>query len=84
MAFFEIYHDTHSCDDFLDEFGQARIDEVTLTGQVGPNAQLLTPPYSLSDPVSPQPLIAVGTGALVGLLIAGGMAAVGAARRLKP
>ena len=63
---------------------QARIDEVTLTGQVGPDAQLLTPPYSLPDPVNPQPLIAAGTGALVGLLVAGGMAAVGAGRRAKP
>jgi uncharacterized protein involved in exopolysaccharide biosynthesis len=63
---------------------QARIDEVKLTGQVGSNAQLLTPPYSLPDPVSPQPLIAAGTGALVGLLVAGGMAAVGARRRTKP
>ncbi len=63
---------------------QARIDEVKLTGQVGSNAQLLTPPYSLPDPVSPQPLIAAGTGALVGLLVAGGMAAVGARRRMKP
>ena len=63
---------------------QARIDEVKLTGQVGSNAQLLTPPYSLPDPVSPQPLIAAGTGALVGLLVAGGMAAVGAGRWTKP
>ena len=61
---------------------QARIDEVALTGRVGPDAKL-TPPYPLPGPVSPQPLIAAGTGALVGLLIAGGAMAVGAGRRTK-
>ncbi len=63
---------------------QARIDEINLTGRSGPNAQLLTPPYVLPDPVSPQPLIAAGTGALVGLLVAGGVVAVGARRRTRP
>jgi uncharacterized protein involved in exopolysaccharide biosynthesis len=62
---------------------QARIDEVKLTGQVGPGAQLLTPPYSLPGPVDPQPLIAAGTGALVGLVMAGGVLAVGARRRIR-
>lgn len=60
---------------------QARIDEVKLTGQVEVVAPLLTPPYPLPDPANPQPLISAGTGALVGLLIAGGMAAVGAPSR---
>lgn len=59
---------------------QARIDEITLTGQAGPAAQVLTPPYSLPDPVSPQPLIATGIGALVGTLVAATMLAVGARR----
>lgn len=59
---------------------QARIDEITLTGQAGPAAQVLTPPYSLPDPVSPQPLIATGIGALVGAIVAGAMLAVGARR----
>jgi hypothetical protein len=63
---------------------QVRIDEINLTGRSGPNAQLLTPPYVLPDPVSPQPLIAAGTGALVGLLVAGGVVAVGARRRTRP
>ncbi|MGH3802223.1 MAG: hypothetical protein ACRDTD_19215, partial [Pseudonocardiaceae bacterium] len=63
---------------------QARIDEINLTGRSGPNAQLLTAPYVLPDPVSPQPLIAAGTGALVGLLVAGGVVAVGARRRTRP
>lgn len=62
---------------------QVRIDEINLTGRSGPNAQLLTPPYVLPDPVSPQPLIAAGTGALVGLLVAGGVVAVGARRRTR-
>ncbi|MDQ4011535.1 MAG: hypothetical protein M3228_12780 [Actinomycetota bacterium] len=63
---------------------QVRIDEINLTGRSGPNAQLLTPPYVLADPVSPQPLIAAGTGALVGLLVAGGVVAMGARRRTRP
>jgi capsular polysaccharide biosynthesis protein len=63
---------------------QARIDEIKLTGQVETVAQPLTPPYPLPDLVSPQPLISAGTGALVGLLIAGGMAAVGAGHLAKP
>ncbi|MDQ3762134.1 MAG: hypothetical protein M3460_10700 [Actinomycetota bacterium] len=62
---------------------QARIDEVKLTGQAGPAAQLLTPPYSLPDPVFPQPLIAASTGALVGLIVAGGLVAVSARRRTR-
>ncbi|MGH8919661.1 MAG: hypothetical protein ACRD0H_15245 [Actinomycetes bacterium] len=63
---------------------QARIDEINLTGRSGPNAQLLTQPYVLPDPVRPQPLIAAGTGALVGLLVAGGVVAAGARRRTRP
>jgi uncharacterized protein involved in exopolysaccharide biosynthesis len=59
---------------------QARIDEITLTGQSGPPAQLLTPPYSLPDPVSPRPPIAAGIGALVGAIAAGTMLAVGVRR----
>lgn len=59
---------------------QARIDEITLTGQAGPDAQVLTPPYSLPDPVSPQPLVATGIGALVGAIVAGAMLTVGARR----
>lgn len=62
---------------------QAKIDDRKLSGQAGPNAQLLTPPYSLPDPVFPQPLIAAGTGALVGVLVAGAMAAVSARRRMR-
>jgi uncharacterized protein involved in exopolysaccharide biosynthesis len=63
---------------------QARIDELNLTGQTGPDAQLLTPPYSLPDAVFPQPLIAAGTGALVGLIAAGVAVAVSARRRSRP
>lgn len=59
---------------------QARIDEVNLSGQAEATAQLLTPPYSLPDPVSPRPPIAAGIGALVGLIVAGGMLAVGSRR----
>lgn len=50
---------------------QQRIAEFGLTGQTGLNAQLLTPPYSLPDPVSPRPLLAAGIGALVGMVVAG-------------
>jgi uncharacterized protein involved in exopolysaccharide biosynthesis len=63
---------------------QARIDELKLTGQTGPDAQLLTPPYSLPDAVFPQPLIAAGTGALVGVIVAGAVVAVSARRRTRP
>jgi hypothetical protein len=59
---------------------QARLDEITLTGQAGPPAQLLTPPYSLPDPVSPRPPVAIGIGALVGAVVAGAMLTVGARR----
>lgn len=62
---------------------QAKIDDRTLNGQAGPPAQLLTPPYSLPDPVFPQPLIAAGTGLLVGVLVAGAVVAVGARRRTR-
>jgi capsular polysaccharide biosynthesis protein len=63
---------------------QARIDELNLTGQNGPDAQLLTPPYSLPDPVFPQPLIAAGTGALVGVIVAGTVVAMSVRRRTRP
>ncbi|MGH3788082.1 MAG: hypothetical protein ACRDRG_16390 [Pseudonocardiaceae bacterium] len=63
---------------------QARIDELKLTGVAGPNAQLLTPPYSMPDAVSPQPLIAAGSGALVGMIVAGGVVALATRRRTRP
>jgi hypothetical protein len=63
---------------------QAKIAERKLNGETGPDAQLLTPPYSLPDPVFPQPLIAAGTGALVGLIVAGGVVAMHARRRTRP
>jgi uncharacterized protein involved in exopolysaccharide biosynthesis len=59
---------------------QTRIDEINLTGQSGPPAQVLTPPYSLPDPVSPRPPIATGIGALVGAVVAGVMLTIGARR----
>jgi uncharacterized protein involved in exopolysaccharide biosynthesis len=68
----------------LEKAIQGRIDQVKLTGQDGPDAQLLTPPYSMPDAVFPQPLIAAGTGALVGLIVAGGVVAMGARRRTRP
>ncbi|MGH3671131.1 MAG: hypothetical protein ACRDSH_10920 [Pseudonocardiaceae bacterium] len=63
---------------------QASIDELNLTGQTGPNAQPLTQPYPLPDPVFPQPLIAAGIGALVGTIPAGAVVAPTALRRTKP
>jgi capsular polysaccharide biosynthesis protein len=65
----------------LEKALQARIDQVKLAGQQGPQAQLLTPPYPLPDPVFPQPLIAGGTGALVGVVVAGGMLALSLRRQ---
>lgn len=63
---------------------QARIDELKLTGQSGTDPQLLTPPYSLPDPVFPQPLLSAGTGALVGLIVASGVVALTVRRRTRP
>lgn len=60
---------------------QTRIDQLNLTGQTGPDAQVLTPPYALPDPVFPQPGIAAGTGALVGLVVAGVLVAIILQRR---
>ncbi len=44
-----------------------QLDTLRLTG---PPAQVLTPPYSLAEPVSPRPLFAAATGALTALLVA--------------
>jgi uncharacterized protein involved in exopolysaccharide biosynthesis len=63
---------------------QAKIDELNLSGQAGPDARLLTPPYSLPDPVFPQPLIAAGTGLLVGVIVAGAVMAMSARRWTRP
>ncbi|MFN2478883.1 MAG: hypothetical protein ABR615_06890, partial [Pseudonocardiaceae bacterium] len=65
----------------LEKAIQARIDELDLTGQQGPGAQILTPPYSLPEPVFPQPLIAAGTGALLGVIVAGVAVGVEARRQ---
>jgi uncharacterized protein involved in exopolysaccharide biosynthesis len=63
---------------------QNQIQQAKLRGEGGPPVQLLTPPYTLPDPVFPQPLIAAGTGALVGLVVAGAVIAVGVRRRTRP
>lgn len=60
---------------------QARIDELALTGQQKPDAQILTPPYAMPEPVFPQPLIAAGIGALVGVIVAGAVVGVSARRQ---
>jgi uncharacterized protein involved in exopolysaccharide biosynthesis len=64
----------------LEKALQAKIDELDLTGQQGPGAQMLTPPYALPDPVFPQPLISAGVGGLVGLIVAGAVLGVAARR----
>jgi uncharacterized protein involved in exopolysaccharide biosynthesis len=63
---------------------QNQINQAKLRGEGGPPVQLLTPPYSLPDPVFPQPLIAAGTGTLIGLVVAGVLVAVDARRRTRP
>ena len=63
---------------------QNQINQAKLRGEGGPPVQLLTPPYSLPDVVFPQPLIAAGTGALVGVLVAGAVVALGVRRQMRP
>lgn len=63
---------------------QNQINQAKLRGEGGPPVQLLTPPYSLPDVVFPQPLIAAGTGALVGVLVAGAVVAWGVRRQTRP
>jgi hypothetical protein len=59
---------------------QARINEVGLTGQAGSAAQVLTPPYTLGEPTIPRWLRGAAIGTLVGMIVAGVMLAIGAAR----
>jgi uncharacterized protein involved in exopolysaccharide biosynthesis len=63
---------------------QNQINQAKLRGEGGPPVQQLTPPYSLPDVVFPQPLIAAGTGALVGVLVAGAVVALGVRRQMRP
>ncbi|PZS34723.1 MAG: hypothetical protein DLM61_03145 [Pseudonocardiales bacterium] len=65
----------------LEKAIRARIGELDLTGQMGPAAQILTPPYAMPDPVFPQPLVAAATGALVGVLVAGAVVGINARRQ---
>lgn len=65
----------------LEKAIQGRIDELDLTGQQGPDAQVLTQPYSMPEAVFPQPLIAAGAGALVGVLVAAVVVGVSARRQ---
>ncbi len=47
-----------------------QIDSLNLAGS---QVKIVVPPYSVADAVSPQPLLAASTGALVGLVVAGGV-----------
>ncbi|MQA14210.1 MAG: hypothetical protein GEV09_08570 [Pseudonocardiaceae bacterium] len=62
---------------------QSQLDELNIASASGPNAQLLTPAYPVEDPVSPRPLFAAGTGALVGLVVAAGAVALVARRWIR-
>jgi uncharacterized protein involved in exopolysaccharide biosynthesis len=55
---------------------QNNIQAVRLTGQTGSDVQLLTLPYSLPDPVSPQPSTTIGIGALIGAIFAAAVIAL--------
>lgn len=59
---------------------QAQINEAGLNGQAGSAAQVLTPPYVLPEPTIPRWVTAGGMGALVGIIVAGVMLAIGAMR----
>lgn len=62
---------------------QTQLDDLKITSASGLTAQLLTPAYHVPDPVSPRPLFAGGTGALIGLIVAAGAVALAARRWIR-
>lgn len=55
---------------------QAQLTELLIQGENARPAEILTPAYLLDEPVGPKPVRAAAAGAMVGLLLAGGLLAV--------
>jgi uncharacterized protein involved in exopolysaccharide biosynthesis len=47
-----------------------QLDELRLSDLAGPAARVLVAPYVETEPIGPQPLVAAGTGALAGVVVA--------------
>lgn len=62
---------------------QAQLDELTVANGSDPSARLLTPAYHVPDPVSPRPLLAAGSGAVIGLVVAAAAVALAARRWIR-
>lgn len=55
---------------------QAQLTELLIRNASGRPAEILTPAYLLDEPVGPKPVRAAAAGAMVGLLLAGGLLAL--------
>jgi uncharacterized protein involved in exopolysaccharide biosynthesis len=62
---------------------QAQLDDLNIESASGRQAQLLTPAYAVPEPVSPRPLVAAGTGVLVGLIVSAVAVALAARRWIR-
>ncbi len=62
---------------------RAQLDELSVAEGHGTAPRLLTPAYHVPDPVSPRPLPAAGTGALIGLVVAAAAVALAARRWIR-
>ena len=61
-----------------------QLDELKLSDLAGPRARVLVAPYVASEPICPQPLVAAGSGALAGTVVALLSVAVVARRLTRP
>lgn len=62
---------------------RSQLDDLVVTSASGPGAQLLTPAYNVEDPVSPRPVVAAGSGAVIGVLVAAAAVALAARRWIR-
>jgi len=60
----------------------SQLDQLEMVELAGPTPEVTTPPYALTKPISPRPLVLAATGALSGLVVAAGVVALVARRRL--
>lgn len=61
-----------------------QLDELKLSDLAGPRARVLVAPYVASEPIRPRPLVAAGSGALAGTVVALLSVAVVARRLTRP